>query len=140
MSIIYEALKKVDIKGGDAPPLPRSPASPRITMRIVISLAAAGSTIVLFCTAQGIFSSPPKAETTTTPVGPPAPAVVQNTKMPEILLNGIFYSGNETYALINNKIVKTGDDVEGALVRDIQADSVELELGGTVKKYFTRLR
>ncbi|MFH0762569.1 MAG: hypothetical protein V1925_01620 [Candidatus Omnitrophota bacterium] len=45
-----------------------------------------------------------------------------------LVLNGIFFSQDDGYyALINNKIVKVGDDVDGAIVKHIDFDNVELE-------------
>ncbi|MFH0935995.1 MAG: hypothetical protein V1828_03990 [Candidatus Omnitrophota bacterium] len=45
-----------------------------------------------------------------------------------LVLNGIFFSqGDGYYALINNKIVKVGDDIDGAIVKHIDFDNVELE-------------
>lgn len=47
-----------------------------------------------------------------------------------LVLNGIFFSQDDGYyALINNKIVKVGDDVNGAIVKHIDLDNVELESG-----------
>lgn len=45
-----------------------------------------------------------------------------------LVLNGIFFSQDDGYyALVNNKIVKVGDDIDGAKVRHIDFDNVELE-------------
>ncbi|MDD5730169.1 MAG: hypothetical protein PHN57_03465 [Candidatus Omnitrophica bacterium] len=46
------------------------------------------------------------------------------------VLNGVFLSGNECYAIINNTIVKEGDTVEGATVGKITLDEVDLESDG----------
>lgn len=43
------------------------------------------------------------------------------------VLNGVFFSEDEGYALINNKIVKVGDTVSGATVKGIYLDEVELQ-------------
>jgi len=45
-------------------------------------------------------------------------------------LNGVFYSGNEAYALMNNQIIKVGDIIEGAVVKRISLEGVELEKEG----------
>lgn len=50
------------------------------------------------------------------------------------VLNGIFFSQDEGYALINNRIVKTGDSVAGAMVLRITADEVELNSSGATIK------
>lgn len=51
------------------------------------------------------------------------------------MLNGVFFSENEGYALINNRIVKEGDALEGVTVKRIKLDEVELEAedGSTIK-------
>jgi len=56
------------------------------------------------------------------------------------VLNGIFFSENEGYALINNQIVKVGDVVCGATVKRISIDGVELEVAGSIVKLTTRQR
>lgn len=48
----------------------------------------------------------------------------------EFLLNGIFLSDDLTYALINNRIVKEGEQISGAAVKKINVDSVELDISG----------
>lgn len=45
-------------------------------------------------------------------------------------LTGVFFSENEGYALINNKVVKVGDMVDGATVKRVDLDGVELECDG----------
>lgn len=50
------------------------------------------------------------------------------------VLNGVFFSQDEGYALINNRIVKKGDRIDGAKVLRIDLDEVSLELAGTVIK------
>jgi len=75
---------------------------------------------------------------TETPVKEPphAPAVSEseNKTEPNFVLNGIFFSENKGFALINNNIVKIGDTVEGALVTRITADEVELNSAGATIK------
>jgi len=47
------------------------------------------------------------------------------------VLNGLFFSQNEGYALINNRVVKVGDSVGGAVVKKIELEEVELEQEGS---------
>lgn len=48
-----------------------------------------------------------------------------------LVLNGTFFSRDDGYyALINNKIVKEGDDIEGSVVKKIELNGVELESEG----------
>jgi len=62
-------------------------------------------------------------------------ATVENKKEPQaasFVLNGVFFSENEGYALINNRILKEGDKIEGATVTRITLDEVRLEAEGSV--------
>ena len=43
-----------------------------------------------------------------------------------LLLNGVFSSEEEGYALINNRVVKEGDEIEGLSVKRVNLDNVEL--------------
>lgn len=49
---------------------------------------------------------------------------------PLLVLNGTFLSDGEEFAIINNQIVKTGDEIDGAAVKRIRANNVELEFDG----------
>jgi hypothetical protein len=55
-------------------------------------------------------------------------------------LNGVFFSGNDGYALINNRVVKKGDKIDGATVVQILLDEVDLEFGGSIIKLFNSAR
>jgi hypothetical protein len=50
----------------------------------------------------------------------------------DITLNGIFFSGDTNYALVNNQIVKEGDRVLGIIVRRITSEAVELDKNGVL--------
>lgn len=54
----------------------------------------------------------------------------QEQASPVFTLNGVFFSGSEGYALINNRVVRNGDVIDGATVVRISLDEVDLELGG----------
>lgn len=69
---------------------------------------------------------------TTTPSSPPPETI--NESPPSFILNGVFSSEDECYALVNNKIVRVGDKIDGAEVLRIDLDAVELELNGSVIK------
>ena len=56
----------------------------------------------------------------------------------ELKLNGVFFSQNEGFALINNRMVKVGDLVAGAKILKIELDEVELEQDGAVVKLSTK--
>lgn len=58
----------------------------------------------------------------------------QPTVMPSLVLNGIFFTGNDGYCLINNQILKAGDEIEGVVVEKINEQEVELSNRGTTIK------
>ena len=58
----------------------------------------------------------------------------QPAVMPSLVLNGIFFTGNDGYCLINNQILKAGDEIEGVVVEKINEQEVELSNKGTTIK------
>ncbi|MFC1804755.1 hypothetical protein ACFLZ3_02885 [Candidatus Omnitrophota bacterium] len=44
-------------------------------------------------------------------------------------LNGIFVSQDDSYALVNNKVVRKGDTVNGATILEIYEDGIDLQVG-----------
>ncbi|MBU1906314.1 MAG: hypothetical protein KJ923_04890 [Candidatus Omnitrophica bacterium] len=63
-----------------------------------------------------------------TPISPRMKRKIQD----EFVLNGIFFSADQGYALINNLVVKVGDELNEAVVRKINVNSVVLEIAGTL--------
>lgn len=57
---------------------------------------------------------------------PPPPPPPPTIKPPALVLNGIVFSSDKGYALINNTIVIEGDKIEGLTVVRITKDRVEL--------------
>jgi len=49
---------------------------------------------------------------------------------PLLVLNGTLLSDGEKFAIINNQIVKMGDEIDGAVVKKITVNAVELEFAG----------
>lgn len=65
----------------------------------------------------------------------PPPSVVSGSRKESkepLILNGIFFSQEEPYALINNQIVKETETIGGATVKRIKVDEVELERQGSI--------
>jgi type II secretory pathway component PulC len=62
----------------------------------------------------------------------PAKTKASSSK-PTLALNGIVFSPGSSYALINNKVVKEGDKIEGTVVVRIAKDNVELKDGQILK-------
>lgn len=72
------------------------------------------------------------------PAGPVLPPENNKTPQPKFVLNGIFFSENDGYALVNNQIVRENDSVDGAKVTRITANSVELDSDGKLTSLSTR--
>lgn len=53
-------------------------------------------------------------------------------------LNGLYIADDETYALVNNKIVQEGDLVDGATVVAISEENVELKHNDKIIRLTTR--
>ena len=73
------------------------------------------------------------AESVAPPVSPAAPvSLSENNKAtkPDFVLNGIFFSDNDGYALVNNQIVRENESVDGAKVAKITSTTVELDNHG----------
>ncbi|HTZ11790.1 MAG TPA: hypothetical protein VMD04_05420 [Candidatus Margulisiibacteriota bacterium] len=177
MSIIYDALKKVESTNAAQPAEPdKKDISPKPKQRfylIYILVASLGLFIAnslfgflsptnkplkeqikpltgLFKTDQDKKKSGP-ALIVIAPTKPKAEnkaersegltGLISNIKReasPSLVLNGIFFSDSEGYALINNQIVKVGDTVGTAKVKSITVDEVELDNAGSVVKLSTR--
>ncbi len=68
-------------------------------------------------TKESTVASPPKEE--------------QRPLLPALVLNGVFFSEEKGYALINNRIAKEGDNVEGATVEKVTLEGVKLKFQNT---------
>lgn len=55
---------------------------------------------------------------------------ISNGSKLSLILNGVFFSGDKGYALINNEILKEGDVIKGAKISRISLDEVVLEVEG----------
>ncbi len=149
MSIIYEALKKAEKTIGIATEIKKNtglmPSRPKTNPYLIFLLIAC---LTLYI-ANSIFNFIVNANKPAAPAvliaalpqeALPAPAPEPEIKKeepppaPPLILNGIFYSQDGGYALINNRIVRVGDIIEGAIVKRINLDEVELEgAGKTIK-------
>jgi len=161
MSIIYEALKKVEIAQtrGEHAGLPQLEkiAKPKNKLYLIYIAVA----VVGFVAAQMFFSlakrpaktlPAPQATAAKETQAPQETAAITTSQQPAVtvapkpilatppalLLNGVFFSGNEGYALINNQIVKEGDVVDGATVLQITLEEVELKFQDATLKLSSR--
>lgn len=168
MSIIYDALKKAQKTINLAPKIQVDtkdrPSKSGLKLYLLYALVVclglfAGNTFFSFLTSpqkpalgllkplpvtKSAYVEPRPAQMET--AQPKAPAVSsvsrynKNEEKDSLVLNGVFFSQDEGYALINNHIVKVGDVVGGATVKQITPDEVELEVSGSVVKLSTRIR
>ena len=60
------------------------------------------------------------------------PPETQERTTPLFVVSGIFFSENQGFAIINDRVVKEGDLIEGAKVERISADGVKLKYEGVV--------
>ena len=148
MNIIYDALNKVDdsISKNDPAPKQNKPHfRPGFLYIFIICLGLfTGNVVFPLIHRNHQITSPfvPVANTNTTvsprPANlqvtnpPPAPAIVPE---PVLVLNGVFFEqGKKGYALINNRIAQVGDKIEGAKIKEISLNGVEVEFGGKTIK------
>jgi len=171
MSIIYDALKKVE-KSASTGPNVKTDKHRKLNFRIYLLYALligigffVGNIIFGFFTKSSQMSTKVQASTVAVAKnipgvnqkkeivlspkpqellpskesGPTTPPKTQPqpTSPSPLVLTGVFFSEDEGYALINNRIVKVGDTIEGAKVVQITLDGVELEAEGLTLKLST---
>lgn len=137
MSIIYDALKKVeksDILNKD-----NKPKENRGNYWVYISLICFG----IFITSMFLFTMVSRNKAVLAAKGQKkyisrqadhlsdkiAQTISTGSKL-SLILNGVFFSGDKGYALINNEIFKEGDVIKGAKISKISLDEVVLEVEG----------
>ena len=168
MSIIYDALKKVEGSGGKAENQEgNSKNKAALNLKayllyalvICLGLFAASQLFGYITRSQNVAVNIKKtpAQQVSKPVIKEVAAKempAQNEKTPpsggkdaensfnnaSFDLNGIFFSEKVGFALINNQIVKQGDKISGATVKQITLDGVELDKDGKILRLTTHLR
>jgi len=159
MSIIYDALKKVEIsnsKNTEGAPMPRKGLLSwlKVYALYILCICAGGVFIsIIFSLSSELMQTSdiakPKKETVikkdplpivkenippnNTPA-PLPPEPIEAQPAPSFILSGTFFSEGQVYALINQQIVKEGDLVDKAMVKRIALNEVELELDGSMIK------
>jgi type II secretory pathway component PulC len=68
-----------------------------------------------------------------------APLAPKKQTPPSLVLNGIFFSEEKGYALINNQILREGESIAGAVLKRINAEDVELEFDGSTIRLSTNI-
>lgn len=152
MSIINEALKKTEesiqrnsLKETTGPD--KKPRFKPYLFYILIFVVGLFLSSLIFTIINRKIQSPhmpepPKAAPTlgkesqagqTLPTVTPTPLPKEQDK-PEkdFILNGIFFSDNDGYALVNNQIIRENDLVDGAKVEKITVNTVELNNEGEI--------
>jgi hypothetical protein len=150
MSIIYEALKKIERgnyeqknKSEISLSKPLVARKPRLLYGIIGLLGFICASILFRCLEpffRADLTGPrPSGENNPAVVKPAdtsilsmKPATIANSAaaikpIPQLTLSGVFCSENENYALINNQILKTGDTLGEWLVSRIGLEEVELK-------------
>ncbi len=61
-------------------------------------------------------------------LGTPPTTILSRT--PDLTLSGIVYSDQGSYCIINNRIVKVGDSIQGAKLLNVSQNSVKLDYQG----------
>jgi hypothetical protein len=148
MSIINDALKKTaeDLQKNTPPAQNQEPVRPgrRIVLLYILILVAGLflGNFIFNLLKNKIQPAPPKPKKTALLAVPEAakpslpaaqPGITapkeQKTSTDNFILSGIFLSDEENYALVNNKIVRKNDLVNGAKVEKITLGTVELDTG-----------
>ncbi len=151
MSIIYDALKKLEKNIShpnnqqDNPKLTKKPEIKKPNPLLVFTLILL-SLVFITKTIIQIVKNSKTAQLSTTPksiaIEPTAEItpqdkieespLIKEPPEPELTLNGIYFQGSESYALINNKVVKPGDTIQNAKVKEINLEKVSLDFEGKV--------
>ena len=157
MSLINEALRKSTRQPGtfstaEPPGPPPFPKKPNSRFMLWVSLGTGAIAVILLILWIGFHgkeapSKPqaqqiakqieePSPETalppSVSPV-PPAPQVVEPPPAPPkpaLVLNGVATGGGNPFALINNRVVEKGEEIEGYVLQEIFEKKVILEKEG----------
>ncbi len=148
MSIINDALKKTEenLQKNTQPPQNQKPirTGRRIVLLYILILVAGLflGNFIFNLLKNKIQPTPPKPKKTAALAVPEAakaslpaaqPGITapleQKTTADNFILSGIFLSEEENYALVNNKIVRESDFVNGAKIEKITFNTVELDTG-----------
>lgn len=141
MSIIYDALKKVEVTIDKTPTVKvnKERKSRFKTYLMYVSVICVGFFVAYIF--FGLFTKLLKTSTTVQPdviqkeadLPPPAPPstdIQRPLAQPSLTLNGVFFSEDQGYALINNRIVKEGDLIDGVTVVRITLEEIDLNFQG----------
>lgn len=143
MSIIYDALKKIETADRGAGEGIKAPqrifrVKPKINSYL-LQIAGICVGLGLIWLLSGLVKhsdNPPACIATMSkasavkPLSQDAAPAVSDSFLNSFVVSGVFFSENEGYALINDRIVREGDSINGAILRRIGLDEVELDNKG----------
>jgi len=153
MSIIYDALKKIEKKNTGGDQGKKTGPSPLLLKSVLLYVLAGCAGLMIASYAFRFFEAPlkqktpaPKDSTAVVPLQQPLPQAARplapeapkpqaeeaprEGQQPVLILNGVFSGGGESYALVNNNIVMPNDTIEGAHVLEIGDDYIVLDFKG----------
>jgi len=142
MSIIYDALKKVEGKTEGEQPK-KAPSAVKFVVYAGIIILGILIASLFFNFISSFFQKDTKVASrqisgasTQAPVSLPEERKIQEPEkqpvqrekgeLPPLALNGVFFADNTTVALINNQIVKEGDNIAGLTVLKIGEEEIVL--------------
>jgi len=146
MSIIYDALKKVEATAANVSKTKiKKSTKPKTNIYLLYALMICLVLLIAIIFSDWFFQEASLKTAnivakTQSPVdkkepnSQPSDIETPKESQPSFVLNGVFFSGAEGYALINNRIVKKGDKIDGATVTQIFLDEVELDFDGSAIK------
>lgn len=147
MSIIYDALKKVEnsaVLPAQEPDKKRIPGCSKYFISALILALGIFTAYFFFNFLDNKKTASPLSSAGKGKAAPSRPQPSASIKplpkpetAPDFILNGVFFSDNEGYALINNQIVRQGDIIGNAAVSKISEDAVELKAGTSTIKLST---
>jgi len=153
LSIIYDALKKIEKSVNKSPNVEKESPAEEVKIKrnyrpaliyillILIGLFCIGGVLYLLTRPKIKPPSSPTPALTVQTVGAPTSDTALDTipeekpafiPDPTLILNGVYFQGNEGYALINNRILKIEDMIQGATLKEISLEKVTLEFEGRV--------
>ncbi len=172
MSIIYDALKKVEAKvgipgGKDAAGALSEKKPLNVKLFVLCGVVACLGLVIAHLLFSAFVSPMPKHEEAQAGSSLPGARVVQQTpavtpsvqpvavtkveipqanepepaeaeESPRLVLNGVFFSQDGGYALVNNKIVSQGEEIDGAKLVEIGEDEVLFDFKGKEIRLSTR--
>jgi len=160
MSIINEALKKVQEIRKESPakdtvgpagkvetklPMPAMPADKKAVIKVTGIIIASIAAVILLKNSNMLSPKktvprvppPQTAQEKPAPATPGAwnfnvapPGASQEDALPTLVLNGIVYDDQRPYAIVNNKVLLKGEEIEGAALVEISKDRVKFLFKG----------